>query len=198
MSQLKAKMHIWYYRIRMIFSQKLLFIVQSLEFMCKQPEIRNSLSSFMPLLHRRHGWDSMTLPSLRMQHKSGVSKNSGGLRSWFTIATHRGTGFRIPPLPRAEFGRLVLEWHNWPVTPREGGGLSNLRSPLQKAPRAPGVTAQEDAAWRRRVTLRIARSRWGRQGRGVCGGSKIAWGGGGNWRNRGVIGYQIGRKRDKI
>ena len=24
-------------------------------------------------------------------------------------ATHRGTGSRIPPLPRAEFGRLTLE-----------------------------------------------------------------------------------------
>ena len=37
-----------------------------------------------------------------------------------------------------------------------GGGLGNLRSPHYKAPRAPGVTAVrlEDAAWRRRVTLR--------------------------------------------
>ena len=54
-----------------------------------------------------------------------------GLRRWFVNATHRGTGSRIPPLPRAEFGRLTLEWHNWLVTPREGGGLSRgwLRSP---------------------------------------------------------------------
>ena len=40
-----------------------------------------------------------------------------------SLATHRGTGSRIPPLPRAEFGRLTLERHNWLVTPREGGGL---------------------------------------------------------------------------
>ena len=44
-----------------------------------------------------------------------------GLRRWFANAMHRGTGARIPPLPRAEFGRLTLEWHNWLVTGREGG-----------------------------------------------------------------------------
>ena len=33
----------------------------------------------------------------------------GGLRRWFGNATHRGTGSRIPPLPRAEFGSLTLE-----------------------------------------------------------------------------------------
>ena len=32
-----------------------------------------------------------------------------GLRRWFANATPRETGFRIPPLPRAEFGRLKLE-----------------------------------------------------------------------------------------
>ena len=32
-----------------------------------------------------------------------------GLRHWFANATPRGTGFRIPPLPRAEFGRLAME-----------------------------------------------------------------------------------------
>ena len=47
-----------------------------------------------------------------------------GLRRWFANATPRETGFRIPPLPRAEFGRVKLEWHNWLVTPGEGGGLS--------------------------------------------------------------------------
>ena len=61
-----------------------------------------------------------------------------------------------------------------------GGGLSNLRSPLQKAPWAPGVTAIR-LKWMRLgegVSLYgITRSCWGRQGRGVCGGSKIAWGG---------------------
>ena len=40
--------------------------------------------------------------------------------------------------------------------------------------------------------FRIARSYWGRQGRGVCGGSNSM---GGNWRNMGVIGYRIGRKK---
>ena len=28
---------------------------------------------------------------------------------WFANARHRGTGSQIPPLPRAEFGRLTLE-----------------------------------------------------------------------------------------
>ena len=32
-----------------------------------------------------------------------------GLRRWFANDTPRETGFRIPPLPRAEFGRLKLE-----------------------------------------------------------------------------------------
>ena len=51
---------------------------------------------------------------------------------WFANATPRETGFRILPLPRAEFGRLTLEWHNWLVTPREGGGLSNLGCRIKK------------------------------------------------------------------
>ena len=54
-----------------------------------------------------------------------------GLRRWFTNAMHRGTGSRIPPLPRAEFGRLMLESHNWLVTLREAGGLSNLDSRIR-------------------------------------------------------------------
>ena len=49
-----------------------------------------------------------------------------GLRRWFN-ATPWETGFRIPPLPRAEFGRLTMEWHNWLVTPREGGRTQQLR-----------------------------------------------------------------------
>ena len=30
----------------------------------------------------------------------------------------------IPALPKAEFGQLQMEWHNWLATPREGGELS--------------------------------------------------------------------------
>ena len=56
-----------------------------------------------------------------------IQLSTSGLRRWFANATHRGTGSRIPPLPRAEFGRLTLEWHNWLVTPREGGRTQQLR-----------------------------------------------------------------------
>ena len=62
----------------------------------------------------------------------GEPRRPSGLKRWFANATHQGTGSRIPPLPRAEFGRLTLEWHNWLVTPREGGGLSNLDARIKK------------------------------------------------------------------
>ena len=64
------------------------------------------------------------------------------------IPTHRGAGFRIPPLPRAEFGRLALEWHNWLVTPREGAGLSNLRSAHYKRL---GFLELQQSGWRMRL-----------------------------------------------
>ena len=73
-------------------------------------------------------------------------KERWGLRRWFANATHRGTGSGIPPLPRAEFGRLKLEWHNWLVTPGEGrgaGGLSNLDSRIRCASYEPGVTVTQ-------------------------------------------------------
>ena len=39
----------------------------------------------------------------------GEPRWPSGLRRWFANSTPRETGLRIPPLPRAEFGRLKLE-----------------------------------------------------------------------------------------
>ena len=112
------------------------------------------------------------------------------LRRWFASAMHRGirnwgTGFWIPPLPRAEFGRLAAPISRW----SDIIGLS-LRGREDSATyKSASADRREEPAWRRLWFY------WGRQGRGVCRGSNSM---GGNWRHVGVIGYQIGRKRDKI
>ena len=84
-----------------------------------------------------------------------LSNSRPVLRRWFANATHRGTGSRIPPLPRAEFGRLTLEWHNWLVTPREGGGLSNLDSRIRCTSYEPGVTVTQMRGWRDKIRNKI-------------------------------------------
>ena len=54
------------------------------------------------IMHFSPSYDSWHSININDQ---GVSR--GGRR--FANATHRGTGSRIPPLPRAEFGRLTSE-----------------------------------------------------------------------------------------
>ena len=65
-------------------------------------------------------WSDESIFQLHADLQRGVFENlvrttivelrwRSGLRRWFASATHRGTGFRISPLPRAEFGWLVLE-----------------------------------------------------------------------------------------
>ena len=93
-----------------------------------------------------------------------------GLRRWFASATHRGIGFWIPPLPRADFGRLALEWHNWLITSREGGGLSNLDCHVHKCL---GNLELWKTGERMRPGEGVALSgsldpNWSRQGWGAC------------------------------
>ena len=120
---------------------------------------------------------------------------------WFANSTHRGTGFRIPPLPRAEFGRLASEWHNWLVTPGEGretqqGG--GLRSPhFQHLGRLESRQSVECVRLEEGVCFsgdRQILSGAARDGVYAVNLKLIARG---NWRNVGVIDYQIGIKREK-
>ena len=98
-------------------------------------------------------------------------RSPSGLRRWFANATHQGMGSWILPLPRAELGRLTLEWHNWPVTPREGGRTQQLRC----ASYEPRVYSYTDGRMRLGEGISLSGSldpNWGCQGRGVCSGSK--------------------------
>ena len=99
------------------------------------------------------------------------------------------TVVRFPALPRAEFGRLtwrgIIGW--WSGGSR--GGWWRTQQGLSEIARCTAHRShgRGDAAWRRRVILRIAD--WGAVGQGVFGVSRN-----GKLDSWGIIGYQIGEK----
>ena len=60
---------------------------------------------------------------MKPRWRSGIRQRTVWLQFHFAVATHQGSGFRIPALPKAEFEQLEMECRNWLATTRVGGGL---------------------------------------------------------------------------
>ena len=135
---------------------------------------------------------SMTKHENEMVRSRGamVTKAANCVVASFSSLSLRTKG-RIPALPRAKFGRLQWERHNWLISPKAGGGLGrglveSLHIAASRSPRNYGHGLWDDAAWRRRIVepgthavhLQMTHT--------------VSWS-----RYRGEIAYQIGRKREK-
>ena len=112
------------------------------------------------------------------------------LQFQLAVVTHRGSGFRILALPKAEFDRLVCSGIiGSPLLTQLGSPHSQQLGRLELRQTGEWKRLEEGASF-----SGLLYPNRGRQGKGVCGESKklIARD---NWRNVGMIGYQIGRKK---